>query len=352
MIVSSFSPKHGHCSLTIESPDDLWVLRRLIRKGDVVVTRSSRVVKVEDEFSRPDKGERVKVIVALQVEEIHLDSSIERLRLRGFIRESSDESVSKAGFHSLTLSPGHSLTLRKEKWRELDTKLVESSVQASKRFVLVAIDRREAGVGCLTGSHLSMLATLESGVGGKMVQESGSPQFMKKVSDLAKAAVKDQDVIVLAGPGHTKNTLANILSLDQQLSGRVRVVDGLDIAGADGVRSLVKLPAFQKLAADTALVEIQKLVSESVKRIATGETNVAYTLPRVLEAARAGAVESCAVSDNVFSLVDEEQLVETLDEIESRGGKVYMADSTLEFGKQVSSLGGIVALLRYRLTAY
>jgi protein pelota len=352
LIVSSFSPKHGHCSLTIESADDLWVLRRLIRKGDVVVTRSSRVVKLEDEFSRPDKGERVKVTVALQVEEIHLDSSIERLRLRGFIRESSDESVTKAGFHSLTLSPGYSLTLRKVKWRELDTRLVESSRRSSKRFVLVAIDRREAGVGSLAGSHLSIIATIDSGAGGKMVQESSSQQFMRKVSDLVRGAAKDQDIIVLAGPGHTKNVLANMLSLNTQLSGRVRVVDGLDIAGADGVRSLVKLPSFQKLAADTTLVEIQRLVSESVRRIAAGESNVAYTLPRVLEAARAGAVESCAVSDNVFSLVDEEQLVETLDEVESRGGKVYMADSTLEFGKQVSSLGGIVALLRYRLTAY
>ena len=45
MIVNEFNPKHGYCSLTIESTEDLWVLRRLIAKGDVVVTRSSRVVK-------------------------------------------------------------------------------------------------------------------------------------------------------------------------------------------------------------------------------------------------------------------------------------------------------------------
>jgi len=104
LIVTQFNPKHGSCSLTIESSEDLWTLRRLIAKGDVLVTRSSRVVKREDEFSRPDKGERVKVTIALSVEEVHLDSSIERLRVRGTITETSDESINRAGTHSVTLS--------------------------------------------------------------------------------------------------------------------------------------------------------------------------------------------------------------------------------------------------------
>ena len=142
MIINELSAKHGHCSLTIESAEDLWTLRRLIDKGDVLVTRSSRVVKKEDEYSRPDKGERVKITIALSVEEVHLDSSIERIRVKGTIVEASDESVTKAGSHSVTLSPGHSLTLRKKEWTALDTRLVRPSMDSSKRFVLVAADRR------------------------------------------------------------------------------------------------------------------------------------------------------------------------------------------------------------------
>ena len=69
-------------------------------------------------------------------------------------------------------------------------------------------------------------------------------------------------------------------------------------------------------------------------------------------AANAGAVESCAVSDDVFSIgVDEEQLVNVLNTIEAKGGSVFLADSSMEFGKQVSSFGGIVALLRYAVRA-
>jgi protein pelota len=106
LIVSKFIPKQGTCSLVVEFPDDLWTLRRLISPGDTVVTKSSRVSKREDEFSRPDRGERVKVTIALLVEAAFLDSSVGRLRIRGRITESSDESVSTSGMHSVSITPG------------------------------------------------------------------------------------------------------------------------------------------------------------------------------------------------------------------------------------------------------
>ena len=37
MIVSQLIPKQGTCKLTVESPDDLWTLRRLLAVGDTVV---------------------------------------------------------------------------------------------------------------------------------------------------------------------------------------------------------------------------------------------------------------------------------------------------------------------------
>jgi protein pelota len=350
LIVSQFNPKHGVCSLILETSDDLWTLRRLIAKGDIVVTRSSRVIKREQEFSRPDKGERVGVTVALSVEEVHLDSSIERLRLRGTIAETSDETVSKSGSHSVTLSPGQSLTLRKVRWTPLDTRLVKSPDTASKRFILVAADRREAGIGTLAGSHLSVLTTIESGLGGKMSDEQSPKPFFSKVVSFVSQVFREGDTVVVAGPGNWKNVLANQLS--GALGVGARTAEGFDLTGSDGVRALVKAPAFQEIAKGTAIVEMQSLVGEVVKRISSGDRKVVYTLPRVGEAAVAGAVESCLVSDDVFSAgIDEEELVSVLNLIEEKRGSVFLADSTLEFGKQISSFGGIVALLRYQLRA-
>jgi len=352
MIVTEFNPKHGRCSLIIESAEDLWTLRRLISKGDVVVTRSSRVQKKEEEYSRPDKGERVKVTLALLVEEVRLDSSIERVRIRGSIVETSDESVSKTGSHSITLSPGHSLTIRKDHWTHVEVGLVRPPQDLTKRFVIVALDRREAGIGVLSGSHLSTATTLESGLGGKMSEEQSSKPYVGKVVDIAVQIAKEGDEVVVAGPGNFKNAVINQLR-ERLKSVPIQTVEGIDTTGADGLRSLVKSPAFQKLAKGSLLVEMQQLVTQAVSRISMGDAKVAYSLPRVREAADAGAVESCAVSDDVFSAgVDEEELVRVLNTVEERGGSVYLADSSLEFGKQVSSFGGIVALLRYPVRPY
>jgi len=351
LIVNEFNPKHGTCSLTIESAEDLWTLRRLIAKADVLVTRSSRVVKKEDEFSRPDKGERVKVTLALAVEDVHLDSSIERIRVRGTIVEASDESVTKAGSHSVTLSPGHSLTLRKREWSPLDVRLVRPPRRLVTRFVLVAADRREAGVATLSGSHLSLVATVESGLGGKMGEELSPKPYISKIADLVAQVCHEGDQLVIAGPGNFKNTIAN--QIKERLRAQpIRVIEGLDLTGADGARALIKLQSFEDLAKDSLVVEMQRLVAEVVTRISTGDPKVAYTLRRVGEAAKQGAVEACTVSDDVFSTgVDEGELVEVLNAIEAKGGSVYLADSSMEFGKQVSSFGGIVALLRYAFRA-
>ncbi|MBI3859714.1 MAG: pelota family protein [Thaumarchaeota archaeon] len=350
MIVTEFNPKHGRCSLIVESSEDLWTLRRLVAKGDTVVTRSSRVMKREEEFSRPDRGERVSITIALRVEEIHLDSSIERLRVRGTIVEASDDSVTKSGSHSVTLTAGHPVTIRKEMWSRVDTQLLRPSNKGSSRFVLVATDRRETGVGTLSGSHLAVLTTIESGLGGKMSHEQDAAPYLSKVVSFIAQIGNEGDSIVVAGPGNLKNTIANQLGRTTRL--RAVTIEGFDLTGSDGIRSLVKDPAFQKLASGSVVVAMQKLVGEVVRRVSSGDRKVAYSLPRVKKAAEAGAVESCAVSDDVFaSGVGEQELVDVLNSVEQRGGMVYLADSSLEFGKQVSSFGGIVALLRYQLRA-
>lgn len=351
MIVNEFNPKHSSCSLTIESSEDLWTLRRIIAKGDVVVTRSSRVVKKEDEYSRPDKGERVKVTIALVVDEVHLDSSIERVRLRGTIVEASDDSVTKAGSHSVTLSPGHSLTLRKKAWSQLMSRLLRPSGGRSDRFVLVAADRREAGIGTLSGSHLMVTTTVESGLGGKQGEERSPKPYLAKVADVVSQVSREGDQVAVGGPGNFKNVVSN--QIRERLKGhQVAVVEGLDLTGSDGVRAMLKVQSFQALAKGSVMLDMQRLVAEVVKRTSLGDLKVAYALPRVKEAAFAGAVEACAVSDDVFSAtVDESELVLVLNEIEGKGGSVYLVDSSMEFGKQVSAFGGIVALLRYALRA-
>jgi protein pelota len=353
LIISRFTPKKGICSFVVDSPDDLWILRRLISKGDTIITRSSRVMKRDEEYSRPDKGERVKLTLALSVETIALDRSVDRLRIRGKITEASDEGVNKSGTHSLSISPGHGLTLIKESWTQLHTRILNSTKERRRRFLIATIDRRGAGIGILSGSHLKILSTLDSGASGKRFKEESSQPFLKKILDILRNMWREGDMIIIAGPGHTKLTLANQISSDPDLSKNITVIEGFDLADADGVRNLIKFQGFQKVATDSGLIEVQGIVNEAIQRLSIGDPRVTYTFARVKDIADSGMIDSCVVSDDVFALgVEEEDVVSVLNNIEQRGGTVYLADSSLELGKQVSSLGGIIALLRYAIRAY
>ena len=70
--------------------DDLFTLRRIIERGDRVISDSTRLVKQVKEYGRPDKGERVKVRVALKVEQSRLDSAVDRLRISGIITDTDN----------------------------------------------------------------------------------------------------------------------------------------------------------------------------------------------------------------------------------------------------------------------
>jgi len=86
-----------------EDSDDLIILRRVIKKGDKIIGETVRVVKQEKDFARPDKGERIKIRLSLEVEKISLDSVLDRMRVGGIIKESNNESVPHGSHHSFII---------------------------------------------------------------------------------------------------------------------------------------------------------------------------------------------------------------------------------------------------------
>ena len=101
-------------SIIPEEADDLLTLRRIIKKGDKIIGDTTRVIKQDKEFSRPDKGERIKIRIAISVEKISLDSVVDRLRASGVILESNNESVPHGSHHSFIIKTDEGFTLFKK----------------------------------------------------------------------------------------------------------------------------------------------------------------------------------------------------------------------------------------------
>ena len=98
-----------------EDSDDLIILRRIIKRGDRIVGETVRVIKQEKDFARPDKGERIKIRLSLEVEKISLDNVLDRMRVSGIIKESNNESIPHGSHHSFIIKVDQPFNLVKKK---------------------------------------------------------------------------------------------------------------------------------------------------------------------------------------------------------------------------------------------
>ena len=153
-------------SVIPEDSDDLLNLRRVIREGDKIIGDTTRVIKQDKEYARPDRGERIKIRIALTAEKISLDGVLDRLRIGGTISESSNESVPHGSHHSFILKVNDGITISKKKWLPIEKSLIESN-NKQIGFLLVAIDTGDCGIARLKGTHLEFLPNIYSGSGGK-----------------------------------------------------------------------------------------------------------------------------------------------------------------------------------------
>ena len=63
-----------------------------------------------------------------------------------------------------------------------------------------------------------------------------------------------------------------------------------------------------------------------------------------------GAIESLVFSEKVIQDFDEQMVMDFLNDVETKGGKIFSVDSTTDVGLRVSGLGGIISLLRFPVT--
>jgi protein pelota len=335
-----------------EDADDLFTLRRIIERGDRVISDSTRLVKQVKEYGRPDKGERVKVRIALKVEQSRLDSAVDRLRISGIITDTDNEMVPKGTHHSLSIHAGDTATIDKgRRWRDIELRMLKRSV-SSANFILVAIDTQEAAIAKVSGTHVKVIPNIYSGQSGKRYQTK-NPNIETYFVDIAKtlsSIIGENDRIIIFGPGESRRRFFNILVNKQYvLKDRVKIVEGIDVAGEDGIFVFLRSEAMKQIMGASKLAEVSSMLDTVMLMVNRGEAKFALGVNEVSTAAAFKAIEAVVFSDSIFKTSDEEEIVKLLNLIESHGAKMFAVDSSTDIGLRVSSLGGIVALLRYAI---
>ena len=334
-----------------ETTDDLWHLSHVIEPGDLVEGDTTRRITRNDDNLRDTGGEREHIHVTLSVETVEFARFADRLRVGGEIVGASRED-----------EIGHHHTINVEANTEL---VIEKDLKPDQR-------ERLEGAADATDEPEVVIATVEEGAASvhtvreygteetlSITKPTGKGEYARPRSELFEElgdalARMDADGIVLAGPGFTKEDARDTIT-DQHpgLADRIRTVDTAG-AGDRGVHEALKRGAVEEIKADTRIAREAELIDELTERIATG-TKATYGPEPTMEAAEFGAVGTLLVVDESLRTerrgegdwaIDADELVET---VEQQGGDVVVFSSEFDPGRQLSNLGGVAALLRYRL---
>jgi len=333
-------------SVIPEDSDDLLNLRRIIKENDKVIGDTTRVLKQDRDYARPDKGERIKIRIALTVEKISLDDVLDKLRVGGTISESSNESVPHGSHHSFILKINDGITISKRKWLPFEKKLLESS-NNQIGFVLVAIDTADCGIARLRGTHLEFMPNMYSGSGGKRYKTNFNiEKFFDQVQQAILTILKKEDVVIIFGPGETKKRFSNHIQKSQKFN--VKVVEGIDSGGEDGIYIFTKSQSMKEIMSDSNLSKAALIIDEIM--ILANKKSRKFTMgfDETYNANQMGAVESLVFSDKAIQ-DGEQRMIDFLNDVEEKGVKIYSVDSSTDIGLRVTGLGGIVSLLRYTI---
>ncbi len=332
----------GEITLLPESLDDLWHLKYLIEPGDLVFALTHRKVQAIADKARPEKLERRPVRLGIRVEDVEFHIYSNWLRLHGVIKSGMDVGA----YHTLNIEVGTDLSIVKYHWRLDQFQRIKEAVAESKRpkVVLALVEEGEATIGVLRQFGVQMAAEMRAG-SGKGGGEDHRAQFFRDVAGAISLAAGEDAQVILAGPGFAKEDLKKVIdSSHPDLAKRITMDDASSI-GRSGFQEVLRRGAVSRVLEDSRIAQETKLIEDLFREIAT-DGKAAYGLKEVQDAVNYGAVEHLLVLDEVARRRSLDALMR---DVANARGKVVIFSSEFEPGERLRSLGGVAALLRFKI---
>ena len=327
-----------------ESIDDLWHLENLLDENDLVYATTLRRKEDKGDKLRPERTEKVRMRLGIRVKKVEFHESDDRLRLLGTI-ESGPQDVGQ--HHTLMVGVGDGMTIVKPEWKHAHLDRIKRAVEASDRpsVVFVALEDTEAVIAVAREYGLKELATITRNPEGKMYDsKSNEHEFLDKIADTV-TSVSTEAPLVILGPGFTKESLASLLREKLPDSGSDVIVLSTGQAGMAGIQEAMKRGLGGKVVEGSRVAKETRMVEQLFSEIGK-DGMFAYGLDSVKTAADAGAVETLLLLDAKVRTAEADTLLRT---VENSRGTFIIVSSLHEAGRKLESLGGVAAILRYKI---
>ncbi len=346
--------KQGTVKIKIDNPNDLWHLRTVIDEGDLLSGATLRKIKKGGETDRVAAVVKKPVFLTIKVEKVGFEG--DTLRASGVIVE-GPEDVSKGSYHTFALEENTIVSITKPCWHSFQLqRLKEATETCGPKILVCVLDREEAYLAELKQHGHQLLAKLTGEVTKKAGAGAAATSAKREFYAEVIAALKEYDArnaydhLIVASPAFWKEDL--LKQVDHEKLAHKIVLATCSSVDETAFTEVLKRPEIRNVLKQDRIaqeiMQVEKLLEEIAK-----QGKAAYGFRDVKNAVEQGAVERVMVTEAFIKKAKDHQRYDELDALlhttEQMKGTVHLVSSDHDGGKKLDGIGGIGALLRYRL---
>ena len=344
--------KEGIVEILPETLDDLWHLSHIIEVGDNASSKTTR--RIQDNTGdklRSDRGVKKTFYLSLDVENVSFHLFTGKLRLTGTITSGPEDIIPLGSHHTLEVKLNNSITVKKERWPKWAINRLNQAIEASKKLsaIIIVLEDDTATIGLMRQYGIEYYGPVKGHVSGKRIidknRQKNIIEFYEKVIESVNKFDSIQNIIV-AGPGFVKNDFYDYMKDKHKDLAKISVVENTGSGGRNGVNEVLKKGTVEKLTSENRVAIEMAAVDNLLTQIGKNSSKIAYGLKETKTAIDMGAVSQLLILD---TSVAKNNMGEAMDLVENMKGEVMVISSQHEGGKQLESLGGMAAILRYEI---
>ena len=344
--------KKGEVKVLTQNLDDLWYLSAIIEPKDVVHGKTLRKIKAASGDEKSKEASKKPVFIRIEVEKVEFSKYSNVLRILGIIKEAPEE-IPLGEHHTFNVDDNTLITIIKQDWLKYQLNKLKEACSEKKSSLLICVhDREEAYFALFKKYGYEILTHMQGEVQKKREESTKKENFYLIVINKLKEYVERYKIkqVILASPSFWKEDLMKELKGDE-LKQKI-ILATCSSATKNGIDEVIKRPEVREaLKQERTAKEINK-VEELFTEIAKSNLAV-YGLKETGKAAEIGAVKELLLTDTLIQKSRNENFYNQVDNImkivDKTKGEVEIVSSEHEGGKKLDGLGGIAAILRFKL---
>jgi protein pelota len=161
---------------------------------------------------------------------------------------------------------------------------------------------------------------------------------------------KDNDIrtVIIAGTGFEKENFHRFLSEKYPELAGISVVESIGSHGKAGINEVMKRPILKRVGEELGAIQDSVMLDELLAHVGKDTGLGIYGIADVENAAGLGAIEKLLICDD-FLQNERDRIEIIIKTVKSAKGRFHIINHESDAGKQLNSLGGIAAILRFKI---